>query len=73
MAEESAKLIKSKNLPEAKLKLSNLLQSTAIASPLEKVHLSKSLTKLNLGLSLDESCLCNPFNFAGVTKCYEEN
>ena len=73
MAEESAKLIKSKNLPKAKLKLSILLQSTAIASPLEKVHLSKSLTKLNLGLSLDESCLCNPFNFAGVTKCYEEN
>ena len=33
----------------------------------------KNLTKLNLGLSLDESCFCNPFNFAGVTKCYEEN
>ena len=39
MAEESAKLIKSKNLPEAKFKLSILLQGTAIASPLEKVHL----------------------------------
>lgn len=57
-------LIKSKNLPEARLK-PNFITGNSYSKSFKKLFIFFYHTELNLGLSFDESCSCNPINFVG--------